>query len=152
MQAEVLNVEDFSNLNKGLPRSVSYMLNHPEETSEMEISNSFPAQVRLMSDYRVQIYGLLGETLQWMYHHKHLHPKLEGRYWLIFFSIRNHCFLPKRMHAGLVSSDGLMYHRFFLEVNLIKRALSTSYPQTPTTSVVFDLGENLLLNYSISSS
>ena len=68
---------EFEHLDKKLPHSVGYMLDHPEKTLAIR-DTKFPQQVRLLSDYREQIHKLLRDTLQWM-HDKKLHPKLVGR-------------------------------------------------------------------------
>lgn len=78
MPGPIPSVEDFEHLSIGLPRSVGYLLDHPDETSDMEFSMSYSAQVRVLSNYRNQIHKLLREAVEWIYH-KSLHPKLEGR-------------------------------------------------------------------------
>ena len=70
-------MKEFQHLDKELQHSVGYMLDHPEETLEMEVLK-YPHQVRLLSGYRERIHKLLRDTLQWM-HHGQLYPKLEGR-------------------------------------------------------------------------
>ena len=58
------------------------MLDHPEETRELDIKSVRNAQVRLLSNYRGQIHKVLHDALKWM-HDKNVHPKLEGRYVLL---------------------------------------------------------------------
>ena len=62
-----------------LPHPIYYLLDHPEETLELDIISRRKAQVRLLGGYRDQIHTILRDTLKWM-HKKHLHPKLEGRH------------------------------------------------------------------------
>lgn len=72
-------MKDFQYLNKELPCSIAYMLDHPAETSKMDFAHSYPAQVKLYDDYRDKIYKEVRDTLMWM-HNRPVHPKLEGRY------------------------------------------------------------------------
>lgn len=72
-------MKDFEHLNMELPHPIHYLLDHPEETRELDIISRRKHQVRLLGGYRDQIHRILYDTLKWM-HKKHLHPKLEGRY------------------------------------------------------------------------
>ena len=70
-------MEDFSHLvlNRELPRPVDYVLNSPTRIKALV---SAPAQVRLLREYREQIYTYLGASLKWLCD-KNVHLKLEGR-------------------------------------------------------------------------
>ena len=78
MQAKAVKLEDFKHLNRDLPRSIDYILDHPEQASELDVLSSPPAQIMFLRGYREQIHMQLSTALKWMYS-KHLHPKLEGR-------------------------------------------------------------------------
>ena len=71
-------MEDFEHLNQVLPHPIHHLLDHPEETRELDITSKRKAQVRILSSYRDQIHRILHDTLKWM-HKKNLRPKLEGR-------------------------------------------------------------------------
>ena len=71
-------MEDYKDQNRDLPHSVYNLLNNPEKTRELKELKSYPAQVRVLRDYQVQIHKQMHDALKWMYDQR-LHPKLEGR-------------------------------------------------------------------------